>query len=342
MKFREYIRNTKLIWLSQLLVLILIDALLYVSTAINKSLKDILYLNVMLVTIFLVFFLYGYISVRTKYSKLRQTLSERRSIDYLLPEDSSFFSHLLRDTVELKNSECHELVERYKNDLDELRNYITRWVHEVKIPISVTELMVENNDELSTEQSHRFKTELERLKFLVNQVLYAGRAAYYQEDLSVHEFSIKKVVKEAIRINSYFLVNKNIEVEVSNLDYHVVSDEKWVVYILEQILNNASKYVEQDGSIMIHAEERTKAICLSIRDNGLGIPAADLPRIFDRGFTGENGRKTTKSTGMGLYYSKKIADKLGIGLEAQSKEGAYTEFRLTFQKINDYLNVTKL
>jgi len=109
---------------------------------------------------------------------------------------------------------------------------------------------------------------------------------------------------------------------------------------LEQIINNACKYVDVCGKIEVSAMENDESIILFIRDNGMGIPAKDIERIFDRGFTGDNGRKTRKSTGMGLYICKKIADKLNINIEVSSQVSKFTEFRITFYKLSDYLNVT--
>lgn len=342
MKLVDYLKSHTGMLLCQLALIIVINAVLLSSTTLERSINDILYLNLLLIVICIIFLIYGYIDFRNKYGKLRKALNKNLKIDYLIPEDDSFHSVLLRDIVQSKCSEQLELVSEYKSNMDELNNYITKWVHEAKIPISVCELMLENIDTLEIETSRKFKAEMERIKFLVNQVLYASRASHYQEDFTVAEFSLQKAVREAIKLNSYFLMSKNIEVIPKNLNYSIVADQKWVIYILEQILNNASKYVKQDGQVEIYAYEDDKTVRLHIRDNGIGIPAADITRIFDKGFTGENGRKTSKSTGMGLYYAKKIANRLGIGLDVCSIEGQYTEFLLTFYKLSDYLNVTKI
>lgn len=342
MKLVDYLKSHTGMLLCQLALIIVINAVLLSSTTLERSINDILYLNLLLIVICIIFLIYGYIDFRNKYGKLRKALNKNLKIDYLIPEDDSFHSVLLRDIVQSKCSEQLELVSEYKSNMDELNNYITKWVHEAKIPISVCELMLENIDTLEIETSRKFKAEMERIKFLVNQVLYASRASHYHEDFTVAEFILQKAVREAIKLNSYFLMSKNIEVIPKNLNYSIVADQKWVTYILEQILNNASKYVKQDGQVEIYADEDDKTVRLHIRDNGIGIPAADITRIFDKGFTGENGRKTSKSTGMGLYYAKKIANRLGIGLDVCSIEDQYTEFFLTFYKLSDYLNVTKI
>ena len=342
MKLMEYIGTTLPQILCQLVLILIVNAVLLASGSLEKSLKDIIYLDILLAVLLLVFFTYGFFRMKHRYGRLRKALEEGGSIDYLLPEDDSFHSRLLRKAIRLKDTENMELLSSYKNNMDELNNYITKWVHEIKIPISVTELMLENSDALGIETSRKFKTEMERIKFLVNQVLYAGRAAHYQEDLTANEFSLQKAVKEALKLNAYFLMSKNIEVSPGKLDYNVISDEKWVEYILEQILNNASKYVRPNGKVEIYVTEDDRAINLHIRDNGIGIPPADISRIFDKGFTGENGRRTSKSTGMGMYYSKRIADRLGIEIKVYSNVGEFAEFVLVFPRLSDYLNVIKM
>ncbi|EGD46768.1 integral membrane sensor signal transduction histidine kinase [Ruminiclostridium papyrosolvens DSM 2782] len=342
MKITEYIKSSFVSILCQWALILIINGVLLASTNLEKSTGDILYLDLLMLLIFLAFFTYGFLREKRKYGNLRKCLDSNSSVDYYLPEDDSYYSELVRDIVSQKTSENLELVNVYKNELDELNNYITRWVHEIKLPISVAELMLENSYDSDIEFSRKFKAELERIKFLVNQVLYAGRASHYQEDHTATQFSLKKAVGEAIKINAYFLMAKNIEIVTGNLDFAVTTDEKWLVYILEQILNNASKYVQQDGKVEIFAQETHKTVVLHIKDSGMGIPPSDISRIFDKGFTGKNGRKTSKSTGMGLYYSKKISARLGIGLTANSIEGEYTEFQLSISKFSDYLNVTKI
>lgn len=339
MKFLLYIKYILPQIICFMVMVFLVDAILLSSTVIEKSFQDIVYLNLLLGIIMAAYAIYVFFSLMNRYGKLYKALEENSSIDYLLPEDDSFHSVLLRKAVQQKDSENIEIVRSYKSNMEELNNYITKWVHEIKLPISVTELMLENTEDLGIDTSRKYKTEMERIKFLVNQVLYAGRASQYQEDLTAAEFSLQKVVKEALKLNAYFLMSKNIEVNPHDLDFSIINDEKWVIYILEQILNNTSKYVGKDGKVEIFADESGKIVNLHIRDNGIGIPAKDMSRIFEKGFTGENGRKTSKSTGMGLYYSKKIADRIGIGLKVDSTYGEFTEFILTFSKSSDYHDI---
>lgn len=342
MKLLDYFRSSSTSILCQLTLVLVINAVLLSSTSLDKSTGDIIYLNVLLLIVFISYSTYDFFRMKSRYDKVIKALEEKKSIDYLLPFDSSFYSKMLRAVVSHKTSENLDLLNTYKSNMDELNDYILKWVHEIKIPISVLELMLENTDMAGCENSRKFKAEIARIRFLANQVLHAGRAAHYQEDLCISDFTLQKVVREALKTNSHFFMSKNLEVITGKLDYNVLSDEKWIIYIVEQILNNASKYVRQNGKVEISAHEDDKTISLHIRDSGIGIPASDMGRIFDKGFTGENGRKTSKSTGMGLYYAKRIADRLGVTLAVSSSEGDFTEFVLVFYKLGDYLNVTKI
>lgn len=340
MKLIEYIKSASLSILCQLTLVFMINLVLISSTSLDKSIDDIIYLDVLLLLTISVYFVYDFLRQKSRFGKVLKALAENKSTDYQLPYDQSFYSRLLRAVTAGKEKENLALVASYKNKMDELNDYIIKWVHEIKIPISVLELMLENTDAMGNDSSRKFKAEIARIRFLANQVLYAGRASHYQEDLNISEFPLQKVVREALRTNSHFFISKNIEIAATSLDYNVLSDEKWIIYILEQILNNASKYVGEGGKVAIFAREDEKAVHLHIRDNGIGIPPSDISRIFDKGFTGENGRKTSKSTGMGLYYAKIIAGRLSLDLEVSSKVGEYTEFVITFYKLSEYFNIS--
>jgi signal transduction histidine kinase len=211
---REYIlgqlRESFLTVICILLLVIITDLILFTSSSLKKNISDIAYLNVFLAVVVCVFGIIGQLRFRSRYLKLRTALNKKEGIDYLLPVDSGFSASLLRDAVELKNQECFDKTGALQDNLDELNNYITKWVHEIKIPISVCELIAENITS-EEKQAHRLKIELERTKFLINQVLYAGRASRYDKDLSMGEFAFSKVVSDAVKRNSAFFIQKNFD-----------------------------------------------------------------------------------------------------------------------------------
>lgn len=323
-------------------LLVIVNFFLLVSTNFNKSLGDILYLNFLLFLSSAIFLFTGYLNWRSRYGAMRKGLDHGEKIDTLLPEDDSFPSQLFRDLVKNKNLENEKQNQETRNALDEISDYITKWVHEVKAPVSVCELLLEKSDHSSL--SMEMQRELEKIKFLTNQVLYISRSSSYAEDLAVHSIRLEDVVKQAIRRNSTLLISKNIEVEIANLNYEVLSDEKWIAYVLDQLLHNAYKYTQQDGKITIQAAfDVAGNIDLIFRDNGIGILPGDISRVFDKSFTGNNKSNLSRSTGMGLYISRKMLDKLGHRIEVQSEPGVYTEFKITFFRITDLrVHVTEL
>lgn len=330
-----------------IILIFIMNLVLAGSGTISESISDIVYLNVLLFFISLCCFVYGYFRWKARYHTLKSALDREEPVDFLLPHEDNLESELIRDIVSLKNREVYDRTKELKNRLDEINDYITMWVHEIKIPISVCEIIADRiGEDMSPRHSNKnsegLRMELERIKFLINQVLYASRASSYSEDLQVAETSLEKVVRDAVKRNSSFFISKNIGLRLDNLNYSVMTDKKWIAYILDQILNNACKYVNNDGIIEIKALEDEKSVKLCIRDNGIGIAPKDINRIFDRGFTGDNGRRGSKSTGMGMYFSKKMADKLGHDITAASQEGRWTEFTIVFYKIHDYFNVTKM
>lgn len=324
-----------------LLIILIINLMLITSTDLDKSMLDILYMNILFVSIFIVFFIIGYMRWKNAYKKLENALNVQREIDPYLPEGEKLEQLLMRKIVDFKNKEKLEEVKIFKRDLDEINDYITKWVHEIKIPLSICELIADKmEDEGLYDTSKELRQEIERINFLINQVLYTSRASTYSQDFIVEEVNLGTLVKSIIKNNVNSFLYKKIEVEIGDLDFNIFTDSKWACYVLEQIINNACKYVDVCGKIEISAIENDESIILSIRDNGMGIPAKDIDRIFDRGFTGVNGRKTGKSTGMGLYICKKVADKLNINIKVSSQVSKFTEFRIIFYKLSDYLNVT--
>ena len=159
------------------------------------------------------------------------------------------------------------------------------------------------------------------------------------EDILFNKVRLDKIVKSSIKNNSFLLIKNNIEVVLNNLDYTVFTYIKCISYILDQIINNAIKYSKQKGKIEFSAKNIENGIVFSIKDYGIGIEKEDIGRVFDKGFTGINGRnRMYKSTGMGLYFAKNMIDKLGHKIEVSSKKDEYTIFNIYFYDISDYLS----
>ena len=225
-----------------------------------------------------------------------------------------------------------ERIGEVQRERKEYKEYIERWIHEVKTPVTAMKLICENN---RCSFSGELMAELENINRFTEQALYYARSEHTEKDYSVREICLGEVVHGAIADNKYLLRQNNVTVAVGDVEYSVYSDEKWLRFILDQLISNAVKYHSDHPALYFSAAKEGGRIVLSVEDNGAGIPERDLPRIFEKGFTGQNGRIVHSSTGIGLYLCRRLCDKLGIGLSAGSA-GKGTVISLIFY-INDFV-----
>lgn len=333
MKIMDYIKINKIWLISNSIIFIILNCILYSSSTINKSFQDIMYMDILILLIVLIAFIYGFIKEKNKYSNI---LKYSYELDNKIKD---FHLNVFSNMLEKQKLEHLKKEEKLKSNINDFEDYITKWVHDIKINIAVIYLLLENFEE---EQSQKIIYEMKQMEFSVNQVLYVTRANNYNLDIKSEQVSVKDEIKKAIKENAEFFINKNIEIILEVEEFSIISDRKWIYYILSQIINNSSKYTNESGKLYIFNKEDSKAYYLHIKDNGIGIPKEDINRIFNKGFTGKNGRTRTKSTGIGLYYAKKMCNNLNIDLKVESEEGEYTEFILSFYKLADYFNVTPM
>lgn len=207
------------------------------------------------------------------------------------------------------------------------REYIENWVHEIKAPITSAQLMCRND---ASPLGQKLGPPLAQIEEHVERALYYARAGSVDHDFVITETPLTEAVAPAIARHKALLIQNGIRVETEGLDERVYTDAKWVTFIVGQLLANAARYHGNAPVIRITAKRLGRLVQLSIWDNGIGIPAHDLPRIFAQGFTGSNGRKAGTATGMGLYIAKRLAAQLQIELAANSTEGEFTEITLLF------------
>jgi len=335
MNMLSFIKANKLTVIFFAIVIAIFNFILITSSYLEKSLNDILYFNFLIALLSITYGILSYTNCISRYKLLRQALDNNKNINATIPEDESFYTLILKDVIENKNVEADLQMQELKKSIDELNDYITKWVHEIKIPVSVCELILERVEDYVL--VNEIQTEIERIKFLTNQVLYISRASNYCEDLCIRNIEIDKIINKSIKRNSVLLISKNVEINISNLHFTILSDEKWISYIIDQLLHNSYKYLNQNGLIEIGASLDDKNnVRLSIKDNGIGILPKDISRIFDKSFTGNSKFNVSKSTGMGLYITKKMLDKLGHKIEVTSEPNVSTEFLITFNRISDY------
>lgn len=237
---------------------------------------------------------------------------------------------ILYDLLKGSNKACLEEINRYKIMQDEYREYIELWVHEVKTPIASSKLIAQNHKNDVTDS---ISEELEKIEGFVEQALFYSRSNTVEKDYIVKEVNLQELCFGVLRKNSRLFIQNKVAAKTSNLNYTVFCDAKWLEFILGQLVINAIKYRKQDGAqIKISAAQRENSIVLLMEDNGIGIAENELSRIFDKGFVGSNGRKTEKSTGMGLYICKKLCNKLGLSISAASAYGCGTTVSIVFPK----------
>lgn len=214
-----------------------------------------------------------------------------------------------------------------KEAQQEYREYVESWVHEIKTPITAAELICGN---AGGEIQCKLSAELIQIEAHVERVLFYARAESPEKDFLIRPVSIAKIVGEAIRRHQALLIQSGMCVETRDLDQTVYTDEKWAIFIVGQLLQNAVRYRKEQPGLFLSAEQSGQKCRLTIKDNGIGILPHELPRVFERGFTGSNGRTHGSSTGMGLYLCRKLGNLLEIELQISSKEGEGTEVILTF------------
>lgn len=249
------------------------------------------------------------------------TMAEQLSERYLIPEVMEV-PELAEDQVyyrllKMAEKSMLEKISEITRERQEYKEYIEQWLHEIKTPIAAMKLHCENHRSESTKELF---LELEKINHFTEQTLYYARSEHTEKDYSVRENRLSDVVHQAIADNKYLLLQNKVRLEVDDMEEIVYTDEKWVRFILNQLIGNAVKYRSKEAVLHFSACRQQEQVVLSVEDNGIGILSEDLPRIFEKGFTGQNGRIFQQSTGIGLYLCKKLCDKLGIGISAKSSE----------------------
>lgn len=233
----------------------------------------------------------------------------------------------------------NENVRIEKEQLLDNKEYIEMWIHEVKRPLASLVLTLNNQKNILDRKT---KNILKRLEDYVDQVLYYVRSENAEKDYFIKEVDLSKVIKNVGIKNMDDLLDNKVEFIVDKTNYKVFTDSKWLEFILNQIINNSIKYKRNiDNSyIKIYVKDNLDITVLIIEDNGIGIKSSDIRQVFDKTFTGTNGREKTTSTGMGLYIAKNLCKKLGHKIEIESKENEYTRVFITFAK-NKFYDVLK-
>lgn len=255
-----------------------------------------------------------------------EQLSERYLISEVMELPEQAEDQVYYRILKMAGKSMLEQIGQVERERLEYKEYIEQWIHEIKTPITAMKLLCENH---RTDWTKELLPELEKTNRFTEQALYYARSEHTEKDYSVREMSLSQVVHQAISDNKYLLLQSGVRLEVEEMTDTVYSDEKWVRFILNQLIANAVKYRTEQPILRISTHKRQDQVVLVVEDNGIGISHADLPRIFEKGFTGQNGRMVQQSTGIGLYLCKRLCAKLGIGIAAESS-GQGTAISLAF------------
>lgn len=231
------------------------------------------------------------------------------------------YQALIEKLQEEEKTAHHKAVSDYNNMVE----YYTVWAHQIKTPIASMRLQLEHED---TEQARKLMGDLSRIESYVEMVLTFLRLDSDSSDYLIKEYNLDEIIRPAVRKFAKDFISKKLTMDFEPTGFTVLTDEKWLSFIIEQIISNAVKYTSE-GGVRIYMNE-VGSLC--IEDTGIGIAPEDLPRIFENGYTGFNGREDKRASGIGLYLCKRIADNLGHGISAKSQPGVGTTIILDLNK----------
>ncbi len=334
MSFLKYLKDKLFIILTFLFSYIII-LLMLVAFKIDYSL--IIAITIVLFLMILIIILTDYFRKKGFYNTLinnTNKLDKKYLVLETLYKPDFYEGKIAYDTLYDINKSMTENVKKHNDQLTDFKEYIEMWIHEIKVPIASLVLQIHNNKD---KKSKDILKKINKIDELTEQILYYVRTESIEKDYLIKDANLNKIVGEVALKNKDYLLENKINFVCDNLNYDVLTDSKWLVFILNQIVNNSIKYKKEKGDaiLKIYAENNKKSVKLIIEDNGIGIIESDLPRVFDKSFTGYNGRIRHKSTGMGLFIAKSLCDRLGHKIEIESKQNEYTKVIITFSK-NDY------
>lgn len=263
--------------------------------------------------------------------KILEELDEKYLITEIIKTPNFLEGQIFKNSLEQIDKSMLENVNKYKYMTEDYKEYIELWIHEIKIPIATSKMVIENNKNAITKS---IDEELDKVENYIEQALFYARSNTVEKDYYIRKVVLKEIVNESIKKNKSSLIQEKISIDIHDLEIEVNTDNKWIVFILNQIIQNSIKYRKKENSVIeIYANQGKENVILYIKDNGIGIKQGEIIRVFEKGFTGTNGRLSNKkSTGIGLYLCKKLCNKLGIGIELNSVQNEGTEVKLVFPK----------
>jgi histidine kinase (EC 2.7.13.3) len=310
----------KQIWKTIVFAFFLPLCFLAVFSLENGPASAVLYATVLCLYVGLPVLAFSFYQFAKRYRQLEQL---KKSITIHLeglPQPESGIEKQYQDLIRILFRHQNRLARDAEQKQKDLVDYFTQWTHQIKTPIAAMRLLLQTGE---SKQNGDLEYELFRIEKYVEFVLQYLRFNNMGNDLVIRRNNLDDIIKKAIRKNAKLFINRRIRLSYRDLNCSVLTDEKWLLFVIEQILSNSLKYTE-NGSISIYLQPPAERKILVIEDTGIGIPSEDLPRVFEKGFTGQNGRTHAQSTGIGLYLCKQIMDRLSHGITIESTVGRGT------------------
>jgi Signal transduction histidine kinase len=331
------------LWDRKALIILFVVCMIFTGTIIwlteEKSLFESngFYAILISLTFFAIYMIADYSRLNFHFRKLN-TLFEKEGTDWIVSVPSPYiteqkiYTELLFKLKKDSDAKFAEYGQKNAEDID----FLETWVHEIKTPIAASRLIIENSLNAPTEKTlYSILDEIEKIEDMVQKTLCYSHLNDFSRDCRISRVNVQKVVNVCIQSEYSNITNKEIQLDIKNINFEVTSDAKWLQFIIKQLIDNAVKYSRAKGIIRIFSAADANVYTLIIRDFGIGIKKEDLRRVFEKGFTGYNGRKTYASTGVGLYLSQTLSSKLGHTITITSELGNGTEVSLHFPKYKD-------
>nr|WP_308657150.1 sensor histidine kinase [uncultured Agathobacter sp.] len=335
MKFKDYFLNKITEILGTYFVLFLMLEFLYI---IGNTFSVVFMIGVVIAILIMTKYLMDWYRKKKYFEIITERVKDLKEpwlIAELLPVSYTIEDEIYQELLRKVGSSAIEEIHKIEDEQKEYEDYIEQWIHEVKTPITSIHLMLENRISENPGLKKDLNVELSRLENDVELALYYARSEQIYRDYLIQKLNVRKVLLKVVNKNRTVIMNSSVAIDLDcDEALYAYGDEKWLVFMLTQVLLNAIKYkAEADAKVVMRAKRDNKRIVLNIIDNGKGIKKEELPRIFDKGFTGSNGRDNEKSTGMGLYLVHKLCEKLEIDIEADSVYGEFTEISFSLKNV---------
>lgn len=353
MTFRKHIKDrisyATAFFINTILIILIMNLTLIINER-RIPKENIFYSFLISSVLYLFFMICDYIRMKPFYNYLRKAADSAGDLDSILSiadartQEQSMYSKILHESYKSYTDK----LSKYEENQKQYIYFINQWVHQMKTPVSVINLLLQDkNKENFNETLESISEENEKITHGLEMMLCNARLSQFNLDFKVEKVDLPSIIRKVVNDNKKALIRYSIYPKIICREAMTVeTDSKWIAFVINQILVNAIKYskdaLSEEKYITFEVNDEGSRVVLSIGDQGIGIPKEDRTRVFNAFFTGKNGRKTSESTGMGMYLSKRICDELGHGLSLESEGGKGTKFFIIFYKGKNIFKLSKL